>query len=431
MNRRYLIYGLLFFLTVINYFDRVVLSIAMPTLAVEYALDPVAEGWLLSAFIWIYVVLQVPGGVLLDRWGTRRLTAAAVTFWSLATAATALTFSYGSLLATRLLLGIGEAPTFPAGVRAVREWAPMRERAWATAIFQSGPAFGTATSAIIVGWLISVAGWRVAFAVSGSIGLVWVVVWLVFFRDPSEARWLSAPERQMILAERSPGGTAGRGLSVGELMQYRTMWGLFIVQGCVNYTQYLSLTWLPSYLVRSRGLNLMSSGVDIAIIYLGACAITLLAGRVSDAMLTDADARQGRRRNVLVFFCGLSSIMLIVPFITSTWALILALTLSLAGVQSALTNNYSLVSDLVHAGGGIGKAVAWLQLGGNVFGLFAPIATGYMIMATGSYTSAFLLAGGLLLIGAVVALTMTRRPVGAIPEDALYDSLAGAPGVAS
>ena len=420
MNRRYLVYGLLFLLSVINYFDRVVLSIAMPSLAIEYRLGPVQEGWLLSAFIWIYVVLQVPGGVLLDRWGTRRLTAAAVAFWSLATAATALSFSYGVLFASRVLLGLGEAPTFPAGIRAVREWAPVRERAWAIAIFQSGPSFGTATSALIVGWVISVAGWRTAFALSGAVGLVWVAAWLLLFHDPAEARWLSAPERRMILAERSPPGTAGRGLSIAELMRYRTMWGLFIVQGCVNYSQYLGLTWLPSYLVRSRGLNLMSSGVDIAIIYLGACAITLVSGRVSDAMLTREAARQGRRRNMLVFFCSLSSIMLVVPFVTATWALLLALTLSLAGVQSALTNNYALVSDLVHDGGGIGKAVSWLQLGGNVFGIAAPIATGYLIAATGSYTSAFLLAGGLLLVGGIVALTMTRRPVGADPAGLGY-----------
>lgn len=411
MHRRYRIYGLLFFLTVINYFDRVVLSIAMPVLAVTFALTPVSEGWLLSAFIWIYVLLQVPGGVVLDRWGTRRLTAAAVGFWSLATAATALSTSYAFLLVTRVLLGVGEAPTFPAGIRAVREWAPMRERAWATAIFQAGPAFGTATSAIAIGWLITVAGWRTAFAVSGGLGLVWVLVWLAWFRDPAEAAWLSPGERQMILAERSPGGVSGLGLSITELAQSRTMWGLFIVQGCVNYTQYLGLTWLPSYLVRSRGLDLLHSGFDLAVIYLGACAITLAAGWLSDRTLTAEAARRGCRRTTLVLCCVLSSAMLAVPFVAAGWALTATLMLSLAGVQSALTNNYALVSDLVQDGGGIGKAVSWLQLGGNVFGLFAPILTGYLIQATGSYTSAFLLAGGLLLVGAVAALTLTHRPV--------------------
>ncbi len=411
MHRRYRIYGLLFFLTVINYFDRVVLSIAMPVLAVTFALTPVSEGWLLSAFIWIYVLLQVPGGVVLDRWGTRRLTAAAVGFWSLATAATALSTSYAFLLVTRVLLGVGEAPTFPAGIRAVREWAPMRERAWATAIFQAGPAFGTATSAIVIGWLITVAGWRTAFVVSGGLGLVWVLVWLAWFRDPAEAAWLSPGERQMILAERSPGGVSGLGLSITELAQSRTMWGLFIVQGCVNYTQYLGLTWLPSYLVRSRGLDLLHSGFDLAVIYLGACAITLAAGWLSDRTLTAEAARLGRRRTTLVLCCALSSAMLAVPFVAAGWALTATLMLSLAGVQSALTNNYALVSDLVQDGGGIGKAVSWLQLGGNVFGLFAPILTGYLIQATGSYTSAFLLAGGLLLVGAVAALTLTHRPV--------------------
>ncbi len=175
MKRRYIIYGLLFFLAVISYFDRVVLSISMPSLSREFGLTPVSQGWLLSAFVWIYIVLQLPGGVLLDRWGTRRLTAAAVTFWSIATVATGLSFSYLSLFVTRIFLGLGEAPTFPAGIRAVRAWAPMRERAWATAIFQSGPAFGTATAAVIVGWLVSVAGWRVAFALCGGLGLIWVV----------------------------------------------------------------------------------------------------------------------------------------------------------------------------------------------------------------------------------------------------------------
>ncbi len=412
MRRRYVVYGLLFFLSVLSYFDRVVLSISMPVLSKTFALGPVAEGYLLSAFIWIYVILQIPGGILLDRWGTRRLAACAVALWSVATAMTGLAFNYVTLFTTRLLLGVGEAPTFPAGIRAVREWAPMRERAWATAIFQSGPAFGTATSAVIVGWILSFAGWRWAFVISGSIGLIWTVAWLAFFRDPREARWLSEPERQMILAERSAGGTDGRGLSVAELMSYQTMWGLFITQGCVNYTQYLALTWLPSYLVTSRGLNLMHSGVDIAIIYIGACLLTLLFGRLSDTVLPHEAAMGGARRYGVMLFCALASVMLAVPFVQSTTLLVVVLTLSLTGVQSALTNNYALVSDMLRDGGGIGRAVSWLQLGGNVFGLFAPIGTGYLVSATGSFTSAFLLAGGLLIFGALVSLTMTRRPLG-------------------
>jgi MFS family permease len=412
MHRRYVVYGLLFFLSVLSYFDRVVLSISMPILSKTFALTPISEGYLLSAFIWIYVVLQVPAGVLLDRWGTRRLVAWAVGGWSVATAMTGLSFNYLSLFVTRVLLGVGEAPTFPAGVRAVREWAPMRERAWATAIFQSGPAFGTATSAVVVGWILTVAGWRLAFAVSGGIGLIWTAAWLVFFRDPQEARWLREDERRMILAERSPGGTAGRGLGIATLMGYRTMWGLFIAQGCINYTQYLALTWLPSYLVRSRGLDVLHSGFDLAIIYIGACLLTLVFGRLSDVILTVDRAVHGARRYGVAIFCALASVMLAVPFVGSTTMLIVVLMLALTGVQSALTNNYSLVSDMLRDGGGIGKAVSWLQLGGNIFGLVAPIGTGYLIAATGSYTSAFLLAGGLLVLGAVVSLTMTRRPIG-------------------
>jgi cyanate permease len=259
---------------------------------------------------------------------------------------------------------------------------------------------------------ISVAGWRMAFVLSGAFGLLWTAAWLLLFRDPREARWLSEPERQMILAERSAGGTDGRGLSIAELMGYRTMWGLFIAQGCINYTQYLALTWLPSYLVHSRGLDLLHSGIDLAMIYIGACLLTLLFGQLSDAVLPHEAAAGGARRYGVVAFCALASVMLAVPFVQSIFVLVVVLTLALTGMQSALTNNYSLVSDVVRDGGGIGRAVSWLQLSGNVFGIFAPIGTGYLLEATGSFTSAFLLAGGLLLLGAVVSLTMTRRPVG-------------------
>ena len=424
-NGRTVIYALLFTMTMINYFDRVVLAVAMPTLATIFSLTPVSEGYLLSAFIWIYVVLQLPAGALLDRWGTRRLTAFAVGFWSLATAATALSFNYTTLVITRVLLGVGESPTYPAGIRAVREWAPLRERTFATAIFNAGSSFGTATSAIVVSWLLLTVGWRGAFVASGAIGMIWVVFWLMFFRDPAQARWLPDAERQMILAERSPGSTDDPGLSIRQLLRYRTMWGLFLVQGCVNYTQYLALTWLPTYLVRSRGFDLMHSGVDIAIVYLGACAINIGAGRAADGLLSEAGRNAGHRRYALVFFCALASVMLLVPFVQATWALLLVLTLSLAGVQCALTNDYAMVSDLVHTGGSTGRAVGWLQLGGNLFGLVAPIATGYLIAATGSFTSAFLMAGFLLLMGGVFALTLTGRPVGA-RRGQPHDGLLGA-----
>ncbi len=412
-HRRFIVYGLLFVMTLINYFDRTVLSIAMPVLIQEFALTPIAVGYLLSAFIWSYAPCQLPAGLLLDRWGTRKTAARCITFWSVATALTGAAISFPFVFITRMLLGIGESPTFPLAARAIREWAPVRERALAFSISGSGPAFGTAVSAITIAWLVSAIGWRLAFVFSGALGFVWVVVWLMVYRDPEEATWLPAAERRMILADRSPGGTsAAGGMSLRELLSYQTMWGLFLVQGCVNYTQYLFLTWLPTYLVQSRGLNIMHSGIQTAICYLGAMVITLGLGRLCDHLLTPAAVQAGKRRYAVVFLAFGASVMMLAPYTASETWLLVELTFSLACVQSVFVNTYALTNDLLQAGRSIGAAIGWIQLGGNIFGLAAPIATGYIVAVTGSFTSAFLLAGALLIIGAIITLTMTRHPVG-------------------
>ncbi len=415
-RRRFIVYGLLFTMTLINYFDRTVLSVAMPVLIQTFALTPVAVGYLLSAFIWSYAPCQLPAGLLLDRWGTRKTAARCIAFWSLATALTAASTSFTFVFFTRLLLGIGESPTFPLAARTIREWAPVRERALAFSISGSGPPFGTAVSAITIAWLVDAVGWRLSFVISGVLGLVWVAVWLAVFRDPGEARWLPAAERRMILAERSPGETSGAGgMRLSELLSYQTMWGLFLVQGCVNYTQYLFLTWLPTYLVQSRGLNILHSGFQTGICYFGAMVLTIAMGRLCDQMLTPEAVRAGKRRYAVVILAFGASVMVLAPYTSSEALLLAEITFSLACVQSVFVNTYSLTNDLLHDGGSIGTAIGWIQLGGNIFGLAAPIVTGYIVAATGSFTSAFLLAGGLLIIGAVVTLTMTRGPVGALP----------------
>ncbi|WP_428489288.1 MFS transporter [Rhodopila sp.] len=413
-RKRFIVYALLFAMTLINYFDRTVLSIAMPVLSQEFALTPVAAGYLLSAFIWSYAPCQLPAGMTLDRWGTRKTAARCIAFWSAATALTAAAGSFAFLFFTRLLLGIGESPTFPLAARAIREWAPVGERALAFSISGSGPAFGTAISAVTIAGLVSTIGWRLAFVFSGALGFIWVAAWLALYRDPEKASWLQPAERRLILDQRAPGGTTDTaGMKLKELLSYQTMWGLFLVQGCVNYTQYLFLTWLPTYLVQSRGLNILHSGVQTGICYFGAMLLTIAMGRLCDHLLTPQAVQAGKRRYAVVILAFGAAVMILAPYTASETWLLVEITVSLACVQSVFVNTYALTNDLLHAGRSIGTAIGWIQLGGNIFGLAAPIATGYIVAATGSFTSAFLLAGALLVIGAVITLTMTHRPVGA------------------
>jgi len=163
----------------------------------------------------------------------------------------------------------------------------------------------------------------------------------------------------------------------------------------------------------------MNSGLQTGICYLGAMILTLCLGRLCDHLLTPEAVRAGKRRYAVVILAFGASVMVLAPYTSSQTMLLVELTFSLACVQSVFVNTYSLTNDLLHAGRSIGTAIGWIQLGGNIFGLAAPIATGYIVAATGSFTSAFLLAGALLIIGAIITLTMTRRPVGApLPAEA-------------
>ena len=410
-RRRVLVYALLFLMSAINYGDRAALSIGAPAIAREFALTPVEMGYLLSSFLWTYFVLNLPSGIIADRFGARRTAIASVGLWSAATALTAATFSLWFLIATRMMLGIGEAFGFPVGNRAVREWAPGSERGFATAVFSSGQAFGTAATAIGAAWLITVAGWRAAFACLGVLGFAWVAAWLVFYREPRSAWWLTPAERDTIMLGRdiTPGA---KGLSVAALFRWRSTWGLIGVQICANFTNFLLLTWLPGYLVMSRHVSVMHSGIDTAICYILACVLTILIGALADRALSPAGMRAGKRRGLVAILLVGGSVMALSPFTSSHLMLLTLTTISLACIQGALAMNYALTSDLLRQGEGIGTLIGLLLTFSNGFGILAPIATGYIVAVTHQFDAAFDLAAALVLIGATLAMTATRRPIG-------------------
>ena len=168
--RRGWIYLFLFTLAMINYVDRVALSVASKPIAEEFGLSPVAMGYLFSSFLWTYLVCLIPMGILVDRFGTKVVNAAGITLWSVATMLTGGAWNYGSLIFTRLAMGVGEATTFPAGGRVVREWIPAGERGVTNAIFVAGTQAGPAVGALLVAWILSQIGWRGSFVVVGAVG---------------------------------------------------------------------------------------------------------------------------------------------------------------------------------------------------------------------------------------------------------------------
>lgn len=194
------------------------------------------------------------------------------------------------------------------------------------------------------------------------------------------------------------------------------MWGLFVTQGCAVYTVYLFLTWLPSYLQATRDLTLLKTGFYTAIPYAVAVPGTMLMGALSDRLLRDVGVTSGRRRAMVVIMLLCSSGILMTPWITETWVLLTLFSISLTCIGSAVGLNITLTNDLLIDPGNAGRANGFLVTGGNLFGVLAPIVTGYVISGTGSYDWAFLVAGVLLICGAVTCWTMTREPIS--PQEA-------------
>src|SRR5579864_5951611 len=343
-GKRFYIASLLFFNLFINYVHRINLSVAAPAIARDFRWDAGKMGLLFSSYQWTYILLLLLWGSLTDRVGARLVNGVSVTLWSIAGMLTGVATSFGGMLATRLALGAGEAASFPTSGKVVRQWFPVSERGLATAIFNAGTFAGPAFSAPLVAWLLSKEGWRVSFMLTGSAGFIWVILWLKFFRVPSECSWLPEEERKYISAQtdsRAKPAAPPKG-SLLRLIGRKTMWGLFFTQGCCAYTMLLFLFWLPSYLVQSRHMSMVRAGWFTSVPYVAAVLVGLLVGKLSDSLLSDESIKQGKRRTLLIVFIVLSVSVLLTNMIPNQWMLLLIVSISLACISSALSLNIAL-----------------------------------------------------------------------------------------
>jgi ACS family glucarate transporter-like MFS transporter len=404
----------------INFVDRMNLSVAARPIASEFGLSPVQMGYLFSCFQWGYVICVLPIGVLADRIGTKRLAGWGLALWSAATMVTGASVGFGSMLTARVVMGAGEATSYPALGRITRDWFPQRERGVVTMLCSGGGSFlGPAVGALATGVLVTLFGWRVGFVLLGAAGFVWFAAWMLWFDQPERARWLSAAERDRILAERngtelaSPEESTARPSSFRYMLTQRTVWGLLITQCCIGYTLFLFLTWMPSFLQSTQQISIMTTGIFTAIPYVCALGLSVLVARGSDWVLArkPGAVRAGGRRNFVVAMMMVALVVVSAPFISTTWQLLVVLTLVVTGATGAASLNLTLNTDLMHNPRDVGMTWSIAVFGGNGFGILSPIITGYIVAATGGFTGAFIVAACLLVFGATVSLVMTRHPV--------------------
>lgn len=413
MAKRIWIAILIFTAVIINYIDRIALSIASKPIVDEFGFTPVQMGYLFSGFLWTYVICLIPIGLLVERIGAKRMVGGGIAIWSAATILTAATSGFASLLGARLVMGASEASTFPACGRIIRNWFPERERGLVTTLFNGGSSAGPALGALVTAALVEAAGWRTTFVILGIIGYVWLAAWWFWYAEPERTTWLSEDERRTILAGRD-GDISTEPTppsSLRYLLSQTSVWGLVITQACLVYTAYLFLTWLPTFLQSTRELSTLNTGYLTAIPYLITIVLSVLIAWASDKSLSSARIRSGARRYFIAAMAILSLLILLAPSVSDLSELLIVLTLVLTGSTTGAGLNFTLASDLLRNPADVSRVIAITALGGNLFGLIAPIITGYVVAGTGGYDWAFAVAAGLLLVGAIATLTMTRRPI--------------------
>jgi ACS family D-galactonate transporter-like MFS transporter len=388
----------------VNYFDRINLSVAGPQLQQAFGLDAAQLGWLFSAFFWSYALVQIPTGLILDRFGVTPIGRIGAILWSIGTALTALAGGFGGVLAARVLLGIAEAPAFPGNAKATGYWFPRKERALATAIFDAAAKFSNVIGAPLVAVTIIYFGWRGAFWGTAILSFIYFIAFYLFYRDPSADAHLTAGEREYIRAGgATPEGpsTGSPGAMLGYLLSSRKVWGLTIGFAAYGYSFYLFLTWLPGYLIHELHMSLIGSAGYTTIPWIVATITDLVVGGwLIDHLISRGYGETKVRKTVLVLGMVTGLAVFGAGFTTVAGWAIVWISIALGGLAAAAPVGWSIPS-LIAPKGGTGTIGGIMNFVNNLMGVVAPVTTGYIVGLTNSFNGAFLVAGVVLLIGVV------------------------------
>lgn len=402
-SRRWFVAALLGFGVLVNYFDRVNVSVAEQALHAEFGINAVQFGYLLSAYSWTYALCQLPSGVLLDRFGVRLVGSVSSLLWGIATFAAAAAGGLSSFFAARLLLGVGEAPTFPGNAKAIGLWFPEAERSLATAFFDSAAKLGPAIGVPVFGLLLIEFGWRLSFAATGALSVLYFLAFFAFYRSPRDDKHLSAGERDLIVRggghfeERR--GSQARSCSLAYLLRQRKVRGLVVGFASYNYCFYLLLSWLPSYLSSTMHVDLKHSVMFASVPWLiGGFTDLAFGGWLVNKLIRLGFDASRVRRIVLISgtACGLG--ILGAAYAHTTTSAIVWICISIGGLSAAAPVGWS-IPALIAPDDSAGKLGGILNFGNQLSAIAAPIVTGYVKFATGSFAWAFVLATAFLLLG--------------------------------
>ncbi len=404
---RYSIVVMLFFATAVNYADRATLSIAGTSLAKDLHLDAVSMGFVFSAFGWAYVIGQLPGGWLLDKFGSKKVYIVSLLTWSGFTflqgfvgwfnAASAVVVLFG----LRFLLGIAESPSFPGNARIVAAWFPTAERGTASAIFNSAQYFSLVLFSPIMGWITHSFGWKYVFFFMGGVGLVLTAIFQRVIHGPRDDPRVNAAELEYIerggalvnLDEKkaTAASSGPKWAQIKELLSSRMLIGVYLGQYCITTLTYFFLTWFPVYLVQGRGMSILKVGFVATLPALCGFFGGVLGGVFSDRLLKHGFSLTAARKTPIVVGMLLSTSMVACNYVNAQWLVVLIMALAFFG-KGIGALGWAVVSDTSP------KQIAGLSGGlfntfGNSAAITTPIVIGYLVKGSGQFNGALVFVG--------------------------------------
>jgi MFS transporter, ACS family, D-galactonate transporter len=382
---------------VIAYIDRTALSvaIAVPDFRDYFGLSNSQRGLMNSAFFWSYALLQVPAGWMVDRVGVKYPYAASFLFWSITSACTGFARSVTQLFVVRLLLGIGEATVAPASLRWIRMNIEEKQRGLAMGIYMAGTKIGPAIGAPIAAFLIAAYGWRAMFYMTGLVSMIWLVPWLLLVRNdkpqPVAARAAAMPDVPFL-----------------QVLKGRAIWGIVIGTFCYSCYLYFCITWLPAYFKERRNLSLELMGLYTMFSFGGMALTTIASGWAADRLIARGGDPVTVRKGFTIAGLLLAATEVFGAVAASPSLALFFSIFSLAGLGIATANYWALTQTVV-PGAAIGRIGGLQNMASNLAGVAAPILTGWLIDATGSYETPMQAIAILLVIGAASYAFLVKR----------------------
>ncbi|AGB83542.1 sugar phosphate permease [Serratia sp. FGI94] len=415
-NLRWTLVLLLFLVYMINYLDRVALSITVPMIEQDLLLNAEQFGIIFGSFFFGYAIFNFVGGLAVDRFGPTLVMGLAVGLWSIFCGMTAFANGFYSMLILRVLFGMAEGPICASANKMINGWFPKKQAATAMGLLSAGSPLGGAVAGPIVGYLALAFGWRPAFLIICSVGIVWMLVWFFIAADsPEKSKRVSEEERALVNTQKAAAHHPEEALSadahgLGYYLKQPIILATAFAFFCYNYILFFFLSWFPAYLVQAHGLNIKEMSLTTVIPWIVGFVGLALGGYISDKIFNLTGKLLLSRKIVLVVsLLAAAACVALAGTVSSVMPVVLLMSVSIFFLYITGAIYWAIIQDVVHASR-VGGASGFIHLVGSVSGIVGPIVTGYIVQHTGKFDSAFILAGGIAALGALLVLLVVRAP---------------------